>query len=298
MQYKTAGTLILFVAMLCTGCSHMSYTRAWETDTLTANGHSNQLVEGYDLQHQTNEIALLDRTGIVCGSLTTTMDATGSAAEARRKAEEEGKRSYTYEYRRHSPAEYSGLDCGGYVRWGRGKGGKLRLDPDAENLDAEYPLDSKTSEAGLHVGYTRYFFGLPWLRYGLLFRLAMGSYGFIHDYPNTGFPETLLDNDDDKFFFRFPIEFSLKFFPKWLFGFGIEGFGGLDPLMLAFAKKYPEFYKHFDYGARAGYALTFDAFAVGLFGGYHRQNRSFGDYVSQADAYTITLSVDLNYEEF
>lgn len=171
---------------------------------LTANNHSNQLVEGYDLKHQTNEIVLLDRSGIVCGSLMSTTEGLGNAAEARREAIKENKRSYEYEYRQHSPGEYSGLDCGGYYRWGKGKDNQLNLVP-AENLQEVYPLDSRTSEAGLHIGFTQFMFQQTWLRWGMNFRLGMGSYGFIHDYPNTAFPETLLDNDDSKWFFRFPV---------------------------------------------------------------------------------------------
>lgn len=59
-----------------------------------------------------------------------------------------------------------------------------------------------------------------------------------------------------------------------------------------------KFYEHFDYGGRVGYALTLEKFSVGVFGGYHRRNISFGDYISQANAFTATASVDLNFEAF
>lgn len=296
MPSRLSWLCLAAVALLLTGCSHTSYTRSFDTDTLTADDPSNIHVEGYDLTYQTNELVLADRLGIVCGSLMTTTEAAGNAASARRKAIEKGERRYEYEYRRHSPAEYSGIDCGGYFRWGRGTG-QLNLEAGQYDMDA-YPLEAKTSEGGLHIGGTDFFFQLPWLRYSFFMRLGLGSYGFIHDYPNTGFPETQLDNDDDQFFFRMPFLFSLKFFPAWLFGFGVEPYGGVDPIMLTFGKKWGEFYKHFDYGARAGYALTFDAFAVGLFGAYGRRNVAWGEYISQADSFSVTLSLDLNYEEF
>ncbi len=294
---KRFSWIFLALALLCTGCSHMSYSRGIETDTITPNDNSNTLAQGYDLEHQTNEIVLLDRLGVVCGSLTTTLEAAGNAKSARDKAIEDGKYSYTYQYRQHSPAEYSGLECGGYYRWGAGEGNRLKIAP-AMNLQTEYSIDSEVGEGGLHVGFTEFMFDQAWLRYGVLFRLGMGRYTFIHDYPNTAFPETLLDNDDSEWFFRMPFVYTQKVYPWFLFGFGVEGFAGVDPIMLSLAGQWSNILDYLDYGARAGYAYTFEYGAVGAYAGYERRNIAWGDYISQGDVWKGTLSIDINYEAF
>ena len=289
--------LFLSFAVMSTGCSHMSYSRALETDTITPNDNSSTLANGYDLEHQTNEIALLDRSGIVCGSLTTTMEAAGNAKSARDKAIRDGKTTYEYSYRQHSPAEYSGLDCGMYYRWGAGSDNRLNINP-TMNPVAEYAIDSEVGEGGLHIGFTEFMFDQAWLRYGFLFRLGMGRYTFIHDYPNTGFPETLLDNDDSEWFFRMPFVYTQKVYPSWLFGFGVEGIVGIDPIMLSFAGQWSNTFSYLDYGGRAGYAYTFEYGAVGAYLGYERRNIAWGEYISEADVLKGTLSIDLNYDAF
>ncbi len=289
---------VLFLSVtLGAGCSHMSYTRALETDTIKPNGKSNQAADGYDLEHQTNELMLLDRSGIVCGSLMTTLEATNSAMSAEREAIEAGKTKYEYSYRQHSPAEYSGLDCGMYYRWGGGEGNRLKIKPTA-NLLTEYPIDSEVGEGGFHMGFTDFMFDQAWLRYGILFRLGMGRYTFIHDYPNTAFPETLLDNDDSEWFFRMPIYYSNKIYPWWLFGFGVEGHFGVDPIMLTFAGQWSNILDHIDYGARAGYSFAFEYGAVSAYAGFQHRNIAWGEYISKSDAILGTLSLDINYEAF
>lgn len=291
--YLLVAAIFLTSLGIGSGCSRMEYHRRWEDDSLTANDHSDTRVDGYEFEHETNEVVLLDRLGIVCSALSQTAEGMGNAAEARREAEEEGKSSYTYEAPNRSPSEYSGLDCGGYYRWGTGEG-TLILD----DGETEYPLGSRTSEAGLHLGIRQPLFRQDWLGYDFSIRFGLGSYGFEHEYPNTGFPEILLDDDDGKMFFRIPLHFGINIFPEWLFGFGVRGWGGLDPVQLAFAKKYPEFYNYLDYGAQAAYYLTFDPIAIGVFGGYERRNITWGDYVSQAQGFKVGMSVDLFYEEF
>jgi hypothetical protein len=296
MKYHLLWSLLAF-GLLGSGCSHMSYSRASETESIKPNDNSNTLANGYDLEHQTNEIALLDRSGIVCGSLTTNLEATGNAMSAEREAIREGKTSYTYQYRQHSPAEYSGLECGGYYRWGGGEGNRLNIAP-AANLQTEYPIDSEVGEGGLHVGFTEFMFDQAWLRYGFDFRLGMGRFTFIHDYPNTAFPETLLDNDDSEWFFRMPFVYTQKVYPWFLFGFGVEGFLGVDPIMLAFSGQWSNILDYIDYGGRAGYAYTFEYGAVGAYFGYAQRNIAWGDYIAQADVWKGTLSIDINYDAF
>lgn len=293
LKFAAVGLMTLGI-LLTTACSHMSYTRALETEVITPNNNSNTLTEGYDLEHQTNEIALLDRSGIVCGSLMTTTEALGNATSARNKAIEEGKTTYEYEYRQHSPAEYSGLDCGMYYRWGGGTDNRLNIS-DANPIQ-EYAIDSEVGEGGLHVGFTDFMFDQGWLRYGFLFRLGMGRYTFLHEYPNTGFPETLLDNDDSEWFFRMPFVYTQKVYPWFLFGFGVEGFLGIDPVMLSLAGKWSETHKYLDYGGRAGYAYAFEYGAIGAWIGYERRNIAWGDYISQGDIWKGTISLDINYE--
>lgn len=294
---RLSWSLFPVFILLVSGCSHMSYSRGVENVAITPNNNSNTLARGYDLEHQSNEIALLDRSGIVCGSLTTSLEATGNAMSAEREAIRKGERTYEYQYRQHSPAEYSGLECGMYYRWGAGTDNRLNV-AEATNLLPEYPIDSEVGEGGLHVGFSDFMFDQGWLRYGFLFRLGMGRYTFIHDYPNTAFPDTLLDNDDSEWFFRMPFVYTQKAYPWWLFGFGAEAFLGLDPIMLTLASRWPNILEHFDYGARAGYSYAFEYGAVGAYFGYETRNIAWGDYISQGDVWKGTLSVDINYEAF
>lgn len=305
MQFRPSFVLLL--ALVAAGCSHVSYTRTWDNDSIDANDHGSPLVDGFELEHQSNHIVLLDRTGAVCASIGSMTEGLANAAEARNEAEKEGDSTYTWEYRQHSPAEYAGIECGAAYRWGNGGGTFSTKLPDNDftpppgYMPQGYDVETRSTEFDVHLGATLPFFQQTWLRYSFNWRLGMGRYKVknIDEIMGLGgFPESTLDNDDSKFFFRSPFLFGLKFYPRWLFGFGIEGDVAFDPLMLAFAKRWNRFYEHFNYGARAGFYLPFArAFAFGVYGGLELRNIAWADYIVRTDSWGIGASFDVNFSK-
>lgn len=282
---------LLALGLVASGCTHVEYTRGWRT----AEAATTEAPQGdYGFDYHTNEVVLTDRLGIVCASLSTTTEAYANAIEGGRKAEEEGKRSYTVTYHRHSPAEYVGAECGGYYAWATNRPATYV----ARNLPDEpsYEAESNRHEAGLQFGgvgplVPRY------LRGAARIRLGMGKHHLTTDVPNGSFPESRFDNDDDKFFFRFPITFGLLVYPWFLYGFGIEAYGGADILSWAFSQSKDKVWTKLDYSARAGYSLSLKNVAITVTGGWQHAFYAWADYDVRFDEFMLTGALDFNLTE-
>lgn len=251
----------------------MSLSRTSETENLDAKHGLHE--------ENINEVELLDRSGMLCGSL---RDPSKSLGENSR-----------YKYRQHSPAEYSGLECGGYFRWGSGAytgptfqrselGGVLLLPNEYEH---------EVGEAGLNLGLTAFMFGQGWLRYGVQVRAGVGRFSYLEPV-FTSEPVSPEAASPHHWFMRMPIIYTQKAYPWFLYGLGIEGFAGVDPVMLSVAGKWSNILEHLDYGARAAYVFTFENWAIGTYFGYERGNFTWDEYVRQNDIWKGSLSIDID----
>jgi len=273
----------VLVATLSFGCSHARLSRTSETET--TYGHYIQ--DAY-------EISLSDRSGILCGSFRPPSEDHGPASDSSVDNPTPG-----YQYRQHSQAEYSGLECGGYFRYGEGVYTNPAFRPiTAQDFSTYIIIGSgnfrtEIGEAGLHLGFSDFMFGEGWLRYGFLFRLGVERYVVI-----SRFIE--FDASDpsrvEEWKGRMPLSYVQKVYPLFLYGLGLEGSLGVDPLMLSTSEKWPEILDYFDYGGGVGYALPFEGWALGAYFGYERRNYGREGFVLQTDGWRGTVSIDINYD--
>jgi hypothetical protein len=289
LSWRFGVVLGLTVAVLAgaAGCSHMSYTRGVE-DTVSRRSPDEAPPTTYEAELDMNEIVLADRLGIFCSSLAETSEKLGNAKSAHDKAVEEGKRTYTVTWRERNPADYKGVACGAYYKWS-GPSGGLENSPAFDADDS--PYDVTYGEGGLFFGGTEALVdSWDWLRWSMQVKVGMGQFTFDPD-------DNYRNVDDDEWSFRTPMDFGLLIYPDFLYGAGVEAFGGMDLIGWAFTSGHGTWTEKFDYGARAGYIFTTDYLALSAYGGWEHRNYAWGEFWTQYDSFGITAAIDLNYEQ-
>ncbi len=297
----------LLVTLLFGGCTHIDYQR----QTLQIDAQDVDFPyrshKSYTMDLQAHELKLMDATGIFCSSLITTTGAAASYKSAEREAIEDNKRSFEYEYRVHSPSEYAGVHCGAYARWGQGTGSQT-VQPDVgvvedpsqwgpEDVYSTPPISM--GEGGLYIrGADLISQKVPWLRWSIDWRLGMGRWRFDFD--------AVEDQDlgadywqklhEEEFYFRSPFDLGLLVYPSWLFGLGGKAYVGFDPIGAALTADLGRGRDKIDYGAQVAYVFTHKAFAVSIFGEFHRRNYVWGEHWTQEDGVGIGASFALDHK--
>ncbi|MFY0566832.1 hypothetical protein ACN28E_23735 [Archangium lansingense] len=236
--------VVLCVAL--TGCSHIVYSRGvMSAEAANIDPDENPKDQPFDfsqrrVQADTQEVALLDSTGLVCASLMTAGDAMASA-EGRRKQAERNREFgiLTYKYRVTAPGEFGGYPCGVFVKWStvneyRG------FQPGSEGQVPSF------GEAGLMLsGWDEFL--LPGLYFGGGTRPSVGFYS-----------EASVPGSDDVFL-RLPINLGFMIAPYWAGGLALRATAGADIMsMLLMAKSQPfrnGFWVPLDYGAYLSWTL-------------------------------------------
>ena len=232
--------------MMLSGCS-VQYLRGKRTEVSRFNDENSQLDSIARLD--TNEIVMLDKSGVVCSGAQTGLNQASARQGAINKMVREGSYRETYTWRVHSPAEYQGIDCGIYYHWGSG-----------ENVDYDrryHPTPRGSEEREVttwNAGYQMYGWGewIPGLAAGYArFRVNLGR-------------TTVGTGDDDErrgIKLGIPLHVGLRVAPTWLYGFGVEAYGGGEAIAAALSKR-GRWYEKFDYGGsilyQAGIGANFN----------------------------------------
>ena len=272
---RAALCLLLGFITIQLGCTHLEYSRTWETGRADIDPEEFG-TQAYDHEdHGMNELVWLDPSGAVCGGVTTGLDAINSATEARNEAVKQGKSTYSYEYNIYAPV--AGLYCGGYFRWGTGLStgyGAPAMNA-AQEQGADITLDSRFRELGFHASGTEQFKKFNWMTYSFGFRLGMGRYRWLdEDQSERG----QLKDDEGPFLFRMPLFFGLGFYAPFLRGLGFEAQGGTDPIGLALTSGNGKVWQKWDARAMAKFQFVRDPVIFTVSAGYERNSTHWGEY--------------------
>ena len=293
------------LALVCTtlGCSGYRYTHSFTTATMQrAPAELNRpLVDGratVSSQHEaklnTHELVLTDDSGVVCAGLMTELERTGNAAEALHEARREGKTFGTveYSYRLHSPAEYRGLSCGGYFRWGSGEGTVQGLVGPASSLTHQtFDATFSHHEGGFWLGgMDTLLSDASWLRYAIEFRFGFGDYDAE---PNTEL--TLTEGARGGMYLTAPLRFGLLLFPEWAYGFGVAGMTGAD--VFSWFSEQGRVYIKFDASGRVEYTYGTRHVAASVYGGWEMKHTAWGDHWVKSTGPFVGAYLQLHWGE-
>lgn len=279
---------VLFAMLFLTSaCSHMSYSRGVE-DTISRGSPEKKPDTYYEAELDMNEIRLVDNLGVFCAALAETSEQIGNERKAYQEAVRDKKRSYEYSWRERSPSEFQGMSCGAYYKWGSSDAGRYYIPgnpPDGREYSSSY------GEGGLSVsGVAKLVEDWDWLRFSAGARIGMGRY-------TQTFDKTPPEVHKLDWALRVPLDIGVLIYPEFLYGFGIEGFGGADLVGWALSSGNGDFSEKFDFGGRAGYIFTSTYFALSAYAGWERRNFTFGEFWTQYDALVFSAAIDLNYFE-
>jgi hypothetical protein len=204
---------------LAAGCTGVSYNN--ESATITVGEIGDGSFEGPNEAWQieggkTHKITATDQGGGLCAILATSAEAHNARSAAIERAIEDGKDTYTYEYRIHSADEFSDGKCEVWARFG-GASGNLRYNPEESTgeMQSTVPGSADMKEFGLDIVPP----GLEVLS-GLYlrgyFRFAGGSMTVDPDDPSTGIPNV------DSFVQDMSLGGFIDIVPWWLYGVGLH----------------------------------------------------------------------------
>jgi hypothetical protein len=277
-------------------CSHIEYVRGEQTSTLRHKDYPDEAA-GFDgLDFSTQELQLYDRTGGVCASLNTTLAQAGARQTAINEAIRERRTTAKYSWRVSQPAEFRGMECGIYNKWGSGRGYRYYPVSYPDGINGPYEVDDvyndlKISmwEGGLHLGGAEPLFDdVPWALFSISTRFGAGLF-------RLGTKNTrAYDNDP---YFTLPVHLGLVLVPEWLFGFQAKVFGGADPIGWLFTEDRAKVSEQLDYGGQAGYVLSWDAVSISAWAGWQQRHHYWGDYWVDYQQWTGSVALDLFWEE-
>lgn len=254
---KRTRTVPLVVFLMLHGACAVHYSRAQREELVTTEGQT-------EISHRlsTNEILATDSSGLVCAGIATHTSAYGNAMSAVREARREGKREVEFTYRRASPAQFAGIQCGAYYKWGGGTSAIYDLSGGERPRDVVG--DTKLSEIGLHFeGSEQLLDSFEDLFWTARFRLGGGEVS-----EESG-PE-LLDGTR----LLFPFEAGLLYAPAVLVGGGVKAHVGYDVMNLV--TEVGDASEKFNYGASGFYRATVGRFGFGAEVGWRHE--SVGTY--------------------
>lgn len=297
--------LTSFIGLLAaSGCSHISYGQAHVDGNTTeyAEFAPERPVQTYQLV--LHEFHLYDRTGGFCAGMLESGGKAAAEIDERREMAKDGRMTGEYEWKTYDPAQFNGIECGLFYRYGQGTGGGVTDYSTIPPYSATSPTGRFTyeegehslHELGLHIGGQGYFdYGFLWR---FEFRITGGSLDLVT--PNLVGPGRMPKEEEGSGFFTIPTRVAIGFAPDYLFGLGAMAWGGIElaQWLANYGEERDSIIDYFDYGAGAMFVADTPYVRPSLYFGWLNNHIYWNDRVATHKGLEGRVALDLVWEDF